>query len=97
MICLVKIDQAEGYTPAEKECGCPPRGRSTVKRQLSHLYRSLTSRSLSTLSRLPGFFFLYLTYSGNLGVHTPLSQDGFEVKAPGRSKTCYGLVLFPDF
>lgn len=71
----------------------PPRGELAIKRPLSHLYRSLLPGLCLPLADY--LFFLYILWEPGCA-HTS-HPDGFEVKAPGRSKACYGLALSPDF
>ena len=69
--------KAEMHTQ-RKDVGVPLVRRSTVKRQLSHLYRSVLL-GLCLPSKLFIWFLLpHLTYPGTLpwGTHTPLGKDG---------------------
>ena len=69
-----------------------------MKRQLSHLYKSvLPGLCLPLANNLVFFTTPDLLWDPPLGAHAPLSQDGFQkVKASG-SKIHYALALFSDF
>ena len=69
--------KAEMHTQ-RKGVGIPLVRRSTVKRQLSHLYRSVLLGLCLPSKPFIWFLLQHLTYPGTLpwGTHTPLGQDG---------------------
>ena len=73
--------------------------RSTVKRQLSHSYRSVLSRPCLPSGQSSSFFFhTWPTLGPSPGGHThPSAKMGLKVKSSGRSKIHYGLALSPHF
>ena len=79
-----------GVLPSKEECSEGP-----IK---SFVYVSF-SPSLSSFRPIIWFLFLHMIYPGTLSwVHThPSAKMDLKVKASGRSKSHYDLVLFLDF
>ena len=73
-----------------------PLVRSVVKRWLSHLYRAVLPRLCLSFGPIIRFLLPDLPWDTPLG-DAPLSHDGLEVKASGKSNTHHGLVLSPEF
>ena len=76
--------------------------RSAVKRRLNHLYRTvLLGLCLPLANYLVSFSTLNLPWYTSLGVHgpppPPSAKMDIKGKVSGKSKTHYGLALFPDF
>ena len=95
--------RAKVYTPWEKDSGesCkiyPGRAlerRSIVKRQLSHLYRSVLLGLCLPSGQLSDFFFhTWPTLDPSPGVHMyPSAKMDLKVKASWRNKTHYGQAF----
>ena len=87
------------HTQRERVWASPQVKRSAVKKRLSHLCKVSSSGSLGSFRPIIWFLFPHLTYPGTLPLlHMHLSaRMDLEVKASGRSKAHYGLVLSLDF
>ena len=69
--------------------------RNAVKRQLSHLYKSvLPGLCLPLVNNLVSFTTPDLPWDPALGVHAPLSQDGFQSEGFWEQNSlCLGVIL----
>ena len=87
------------HTQRKKGVGGPLVRRSTVKRQLDHLYRSvLLGLFLSSGQWSAVFFHTWPSLGPSPWMHTqPSAKMDLELKASGRSKTHSRLELSPDF
>ena len=87
------------HTQRERVWASPRVRRSTVKKRLSHSCEVSSSGSLASFRPIIWFLFPHLTYPGTLPwlyMHLSARMD-LKVKASGRSKAHYVLVLSLDF